>query len=124
MPVFLQQTQYQPQGNFTTTSHPTSTTTPFKRQKPLKSKPDLREPALEGYVAGWRQTDFDDDAQEFSFAMFEPKDHHCNTTSSGYEGDDEKDENSAERDERVRREEFETLERGTGLGRSGSYRER
>lgn len=52
---------------------------PFQHTKPLS----LNEPAFSGYVAGWRQGDFDDDAQEFSFATFQ------SAGAAGYEGDDE-----------------------------------
>lgn len=52
---------------------------PFQHSKPLS----LNEPAFSGYVAGWRQGDFDDDAQEFSFATFQ------SAGAAGYEGDDE-----------------------------------
>lgn len=115
------------------------------REKPLKDKPTpLKEPAFEGYVAGWRQHDFDDDAQEFSFATFQ-KHTHCE--SSGYEGDDEDEQAQAQaergfqylqdegeqgrsyRDEaaggngNVESDEFRDLDRGRGLGRSGSKRE-
>lgn len=50
-----------------------------QKQKALKIKPGLSEPAFEGYVAGWRQGAPDDNDQQFSFATFQ----------AGYEGDDE-----------------------------------
>lgn len=57
----------------------------------IKYKPDLKEPALQYYTAGWRQTDpdpdqFDPDAQEqeFSFATFRE-------TYADYDADDEQE---------------------------------
>lgn len=124
-PTFLLQAeQHHAQDDFTTNPMSSaSTSKSYTRHKTSNTKPDLKEPAFEGYVAGWRQTDSDSDAQEFSFATFQQDNHHNHSASSGYEGDDEGPE-AVERNMRVRREEFEDLDRGRGLGRSGSYRER
>ena len=52
--------------------------------KTLKSKPNvLEEPGLQYYTAGWREGEFDDDAEEFSFAT-------CKETP-GYDDDDEQE---------------------------------
>ena len=61
--------------------------------KALKSKPNvLKEPALQYYTAGWRDGEFDDDAEEFSFAT-------C-TKPSGPDGDDDKEGPTDHRDDR------------------------
>ncbi|KAK4497139.1 hypothetical protein PRZ48_011589 [Zasmidium cellare] len=97
-------------------------------QKPLKDRPSssVKEPAFQGYVAGWRQSSFDSDAQEFSFATFQTS--HVSRSNEtgegeGYEGDDE-DSQHQDQNLRVQKSEFESLDRGRGLGRNGSLRER
>lgn len=148
-PAFLQQQQQQQNQN---DQNPNSNHHQQQQQtkaKPLKSKPSLKEPAFRGYVAGWRKHDLDNDdedgdEQEFSFATFQQASHHHE--SSGYEGDDEIEEESYSQDRdgqgeyqdgdntankkftgknaTLHREEFATLETGRGRGLERSQRER
>ncbi|KAF2166190.1 hypothetical protein M409DRAFT_23379 [Zasmidium cellare ATCC 36951] len=138
-------------GNTLTTSTPAfllhshhSQTQPQQQQsppqettnKPPKTNPyAVKEPAFQGYVAGWRQGSFDSDAQEFSFATFQTSHVSVNRNETGmtegYEGDDDED-SQLDRDGnvngglecRVQRSEFERLGRGRGFERAGSVRER